>query len=102
MTLTNFNLLPGGICRGLASDQCSVNESFSETMLESLKLVLHGSLIRKKCQTKMVVGDDGQGQNELIARQRLMDYLDEVRESGTVIIGGYFPQVVAQKMTNAQ
>ncbi len=47
LTITNFNLLSGGISRESQSQDRTLNQRFSATVLESMKLVLDSSLIRK-------------------------------------------------------
>ena len=44
MTVTNFNLLPGGVSRESLSQDASLNERFLKTVLESMKLLLNASL----------------------------------------------------------
>ena len=52
MTIINFNLLPGGVSRKSLSQDASLNERFSDIVLESVKLLLKASLVRKKSQPK--------------------------------------------------
>lgn len=99
MTILNFNLLPGGISRETQSEDTSLNDRFSEIVLESIKLLLNASLIRKQSQTpeEPRLGDVGTGNNNLTDTQRLMDFIDEVRMSDRLKMGGFFPQIIAQK-----
>ena len=101
MTITNFNLLPGGVSRESLSQDASLNERFSETVLESMKLLLNASLIRKKSQAPQDprAGEGGADYREQIEIQRLMDIIDEARRSDKIKMGGVFPQLIAQKST---
>ena len=97
MTVTNFNLFPGGVSRESLSQDASLNERFSETVLESMKLLLNASLVRKKSQAR--AGEVGADQSEQTETQRLMDIIDEARKSDGIKMGGVFPQLIAQKST---
>ena len=63
MTILNFNLLPGGITRESRPQDVSTNERFSDIVLESVKLLLKASLIRKKSRVpeESPVGEGGTG-----------------------------------------
>lgn len=99
LEITNFNLLPGGISRASQSQNNALDQRFSETVLESMKLALNSSLIRKMSQ----VPEESRGRkssmhhNGLTETQKLMDFIDNTRESGEIMMGGHFPQIIAQK-----
>ncbi|KAL8852517.1 MAG: hypothetical protein Q9221_002641 [Calogaya cf. arnoldii] len=100
MTITSFNLLPGGISREAQSQDTTLNRRFSATVLESMKLILDSMTIRKKSQiseksrSKECAVDRDSSAEEI---QQLMAYLDNIRESGKIMTGGYFPQIIARK-----
>ncbi|KAL8900038.1 MAG: hypothetical protein Q9207_005886 [Kuettlingeria erythrocarpa] len=99
LTITNFNLLPGGISRESQSQDRTLNQRFSATVLESMKLALDSSLIRKLSE----VPDESRGRengthrDRLTETQKLIDFIDNTRESGEIMMGGHFPQVIARK-----
>lgn len=101
MAIINFNLLPGGISRELRSEDTCLNTRFSDILLESMKLLLTASMIRKKSQAakERQLGEGGSDQSELADTQRLMDLIDEIRKSDGTKMGGIFPQLIAQKST---
>ena len=92
MTILNFNLVPGGISRSSSPspEDAKWNEAFSKTLLEALKLLLDGSLIRKKDVPTTQ-------ESEVVEIKRLMGVVDEAHASGKIEMGGVFPQVVARK-----
>ena len=102
MTIINFNLLPGGVSRESLSQDASLNERFSDIVLESVKLLLKASLVRKNSQAPQDprAGEGGTGQSEQIKIQMLMDTIDEARNSNGIKMGGVFPQLIAQKATS--
>ena len=101
MTIINFNLLPGGISNSSPFQDASLSERFSEIVLESMKLLLAASLIRKKSQAPEEPRDTegGTDQSDLTEIQRLMDFIDKARMSDKIKMGGVFPQMIAQKST---
>ncbi|XXG93752.1 hypothetical protein Hte_000001 [Hypoxylon texense] len=102
LRILHFNLLPGGLSRSEGSETSTLNDRFSEIVLESVKLLLNASLVRAKSQdghsTKEIQPEN---QIDLEELQVLMDYIDEVRKSGEVKMGGVFPQVIARKLDDA-
>ena len=101
MTITNFNLLPGGISRGLRSQDNTLNQRFSETVLESMKLVLDSILIRKMAQVpeEMRGKEGGTYYIGLTETQWQINFIDDTRKAGNIMMGGHFPQIIAQKST---
>lgn len=101
MTIINFNLLAGGVSRESLSQDASLNERFSEIVLESVKLLLKASLVRKKSHAPQdpQAEEAGTGHGEQTKIQRLMDTIDEARKSDGIKMGGFFPQLIAQKST---
>lgn len=101
MTITNFNLLPGGISREPRSQNTTLNQRFSETVLESMKLVLNSTVIRKMSQTpeESRFRESEMDHSGLTEIQKLIDFVENTRESGRIMMGGYFPQIIAQKLT---
>ena len=98
MTILNFNLLPGGISREPGRRDDSTNERFSDIVLESVKLFLGASQIRKSEALGMpTAGGDGTGQHELAETQRLLSFVGEACKSKKIMMGGIFPQLIAQK-----
>ena len=99
MTIINFNLLPGGISRDPTSEGTALDQRFSDTVLESMKLVLESIITRKVPQTPRASGELGIGtkHNALTTIQKLIDFVDSTRESGKLMMGGHFPQLIAQK-----
>ena len=99
MTIINFNLLPGGISRDPTSEGTALDQRFSDTVLESMKLVLESIITRKMPQTLGASEDRGIGtkHDALTSIQKLIDFVDSTRESGKLMMGGHFPQVIAQK-----
>ena len=99
MTILNFGLLPGGFSRDSRSEESDLNQRFSDIVLESVKLLLHASLLRKQSQAigEPSSEDSGTGQSELTEIERLMNFIDEARKSNGVKMGGVFPQLIAQK-----
>ena len=98
LTIINFNLIPGGITRNSRPQDASINERFSDIVLESVKLLLEAALIRKKSQVpeKSECGQTSMGQSGLPEIQKLMDFIDEARKSDRIKMGGVFPQLIAQ------
>ncbi|KAI1149833.1 hypothetical protein F4825DRAFT_429006 [Nemania diffusa] len=100
--IIHFNLLPGGLNRSDGSETSALNDRFSDIVLETVKLLLNASLVRAKSQdghaTKKIQPDN---QSRLEEIRALMDYIDEVRQSGEVKMGGVFPQVIARKLDDA-
>lgn len=97
MMIKSFNLLCGGVARAPASQEPSVDERFSEILLESMKLLLDASLKRKQQHEERAPEIKYSDGDQLTTIHRLIEYLDELRKSGKVKMGGYFPQVIAQK-----
>ena len=98
LTIINFNLIPGGITRHSRPQDASINERFSDIVLESVKLLLEAALIRKKSQVpeKSEGGQTSKDQSGLPKIQKLMDFVDEARKSDRINMGGIFPQLIAQ------
>ena len=57
-----------------------------------MKLMLNAFLIRKKSEVpeEPLVGGNDTGQTALTVIQRMMDFVDEVRKSGRIKMGGVF------------
>ncbi|KAL8924483.1 MAG: hypothetical protein Q9172_002648 [Xanthocarpia lactea] len=83
MTITDFNLLPGGIGSELGSQDTALAQRFSDTVLESMKLVLDSIVIRKMSQipeeSKDGEGDTKQYDSREI--RELIDFIDLARNS---------------------
>lgn len=99
MTTINFNLLPGGISRDPRSESTALDQRFSDTVLESMKLVLESIIARKVPQTLGVSENQAVGTKHdvLMTIQKLINFVDKTRESGKLMMGGHFPQLIAQK-----
>ncbi|KAH7394356.1 hypothetical protein BKA66DRAFT_567306 [Pyrenochaeta sp. MPI-SDFR-AT-0127] len=96
MSIINFNLLPGGICRNTDLRSDPVNKRLSETVLESVKLLLAASLEENRQES--VTGLTQRISNEERDKTKnLMDAIASSIEVGEVIAGGVFPHLVAQK-----
>ena len=94
MNLIQFSLQPAGVCDNLQAENASLKSSFSKTVLETMKLLLQGSMIRKQSSH----GESHTETNSEISDiQRLMGYIDELYGSGKVLVGGFFPLLIAQK-----
>lgn len=94
MSIVNFSLVPGGLSRVSQSNDDAVNEKFSEIVLETVQLLLKSSLLRTASQ------EHGDGSTDSL--QRLMDLIDENRESGRIKMGGRFPLLIAQRSAGQQ
>ena len=99
MTIINFNLLPGGISKDFQRRKTNLNRRFSDTVLESIKLLLNAALIRKESLLETKAGSEKNeiGKSERTKLQTLMDSVDEIRKSDGIMMGGFFPQLVARK-----
>ena len=100
VTIHHFNLLPGGIARVPRLEETSLNEHFSDIVLESMKLLLKGSLIREMHQLGLAQVHSEEyntSESRLKTLQSLMGFIDEIRKSGMIMMGGVFPQIIAQK-----
>ena len=86
VSIVQFNLLPGGICRDLGLTEDSVNRRFSETVLESVKLLLAAPL-------KKSLSD-----REKVYIHRLIDAVAADMKDSAIIAGGIFPFLIAQKV----
>ena len=94
MNLIHFDLVGAGICNNLHAENASLNTNFSRTLLETMKLLLQGSLIRRQSQN--VENDIDQGY-EVSDVQKLISGIDEVYDSGKLLVGGLFPLLIAQR-----
>ena len=76
-----------------------LNIRFSEIVLESMKLLLNASLVRKKSEASSDVsgGASRTGEDQFVETQRLLDFIGKTQESKSVLMGGVFPQLIAQK-----
>lgn len=90
ISILHFNLLPGGICRNPELLTDALNRRFSETVLESVKLLLTPAL--EQTHPDQPVTEEQKG--KIV---RLRDAIASAIKSGEVIAGGIFPQVVAKK-----
>jgi hypothetical protein len=103
LSILHFNLTPGGLSRSGGSETSTLNDRFSEIVLESMKLLPNASLVRVKSRDIGHSTEEIQpeSQRRLEEVQALMDHIDEVRKSGKVKMGGVFPQVIARKLLDA-
>ena len=99
MSIINFNLLPGGISRQSYCDDIRWNERFSDTVLESMKAALNGSLTSNDSQTaeERHAREAGTGQSESIKIRKLIRFIEKSQKSNSIKMGGLFPQLIAQK-----
>ena len=99
LLVKHFNLLPAGFSRVPSMRNLPVDDQFSDIVLESMKLLLEASLVRNRQATGGKESDcqGGMGQGQLKETERLIGFIDEVRQSGTIKMGGTFPQIIAQK-----
>ncbi|KAL9108368.1 MAG: hypothetical protein Q9227_006828 [Pyrenula ochraceoflavens] len=97
MTIINFSLVPGGLSRGSRSDQIDdavVNESFSEVVLESVKLLLKSSMVSQESRNVNA--------SNLARTMKLIKFIDENQKTGRVKMGGLFPLLIARKLVFPQ
>ena len=99
MTIINFNLLPGGVSRNSQPRETILNRRFSDIILESMKLLLNASLIRKKpLQDEKAGSETGDAvKSQWTKLQTLMDFVEKTRKSDEIMMGGFFPQLIARK-----
>ncbi|KAL8677362.1 MAG: hypothetical protein Q9186_006197 [Xanthomendoza sp. 1 TL-2023] len=103
MTITSFNLCPGGISSESRSQNSALNQRFSDTVLESMKLVLDSIIIRKLSKTPEELraserGSEGSmNHDEARKLQNMINFVEDTRKSGTIMMGGHFPQIIAQR-----
>ena len=90
VSILHFNLVPGGICRDLKLRTSTLNRRFSETILESVKLLLAAPLNEPEATRSL-----NKDQEEKI--RRLMDAVATIIKSDEIIAGGIFPHLIAQK-----
>ena len=88
--------MPGGICKNSALEDTALNASFSDTLLETMKLLLKGASLRGQSIDQQEIGD--RDDNSEI--QKLMDNINDIRVGGKVIMGGFFPLLIAQRSTH--
>jgi len=94
LTILHFNLLPGGISREGRSDDIEVNNQFSETVLETVGLLLKASWLDQKSHE---ADDSSSGTGQMAKLEGLMGFIDQVRKADNIKMGGFFPQLIAQK-----
>ena len=96
ISILHFNLVPGGICRDAKQRSDKLNIRFSETVLESVKLLLasplNGTSREKESKAALSLTD-----TKKVKIQRLIDSVDSIIQSNEIIAGGIFPYLVAQK-----
>ena len=99
MTIINFNLVPGGIARGIHSVSTDHNDRLSDILLESMELLLNASAMRLTLQTseELSIKDDSKEQHTLEETRALTHCIEELRASQKIRMGGVFPQLIAQK-----
>jgi len=96
VSIFHFNLLPGGICRNEELRNDLVNKRFSETVLESVKLLLAAPL-------NASTGEAQDGSAPSVSSEekdrinRLMGAVASLMRSDDIIAGGLFPHLIAQK-----
>jgi hypothetical protein len=98
VSVLHFTLLPGGISRALKTDEEHLNRLFSETVLESVKLLLAASLNMNRPED--MDGDSGEmaGCTDNSKQiERIISRVEDMRNSTDSIIGGFFPLLIAQK-----
>ncbi|KAL9115742.1 MAG: hypothetical protein Q9227_000110 [Pyrenula ochraceoflavens] len=94
MSILKFSLMAGGFSRAAKSDDVAVNERFSETVLETVQLLLKSALLRIKS-----AGGTDESADSL---QGLIDLITENSKDGKIKMGGLFPLLVAQKSSAGQ
>lgn len=100
MSILSFSLIPGGVCRDENVKKDLTNRRLSDTVLESVRLLLAASLPQlqdegKEVALKLSVRD------ESVTRE-LMDAIAKSIGSDDVIAGGIFPHLVCQKVSEGQ
>lgn len=102
LTILHFNLLPGGISREGRSDDTTLNNQFSETVLETVKLLLKSAWLRQESleTDEESGGKNGTREDQMAKFQGLMDFVDQARGSDNIKMGGFFPQLIARKSTS--
>lgn len=102
LTILHFNLLPGGISREGRLEDIIVNNQFSETVLETVKLLLKASWLHQESHEAddLSGGKIGTRLSQMAKFQGLMDFIDQARKSDNIKMGGFFPQLIARKSTN--
>lgn len=99
MTILSFELRPGGVSRAQQCKDTELNQRFSDLLLESVKLFLDGSIRRRmssadeRTENDKGIVDD----RELKDVQRLSNCIEEAQKSNSIMMGGSFPYLVAQK-----
>ena len=105
MNVNNFHLLPAGFSNPAQSHDSILNEGFSNNLLDGLKLILSGFVMRLKAAQSNEAGEPQLAESvagsnhgdELTHLQRLIDYIENNSKTRQVKMGGVFPLVVAQK-----
>jgi hypothetical protein len=96
ISILNFGLIPGGICRNLQAKDDLVNKRLSTTVLESVRLLLAASFDHHR-------EDSGDGatirlsDEDRVSTSKLLEAIASSVEREDVIAGGFFPHLIAQK-----
>ena len=94
VSLLHFGLTPGGAARPDTDHETELNSLFSETVAETLQLLLQGFALRME---KGSNGLEGTSNRDIAELQRLIDFVGDFRKSQEITVCGSFPLLVAQK-----
>lgn len=100
MVILSFSLVPGGTSRRSGVQEPALAEHFDDTLLESMALLLHASLVRREAQSGRMT-EDAVDAMEHAQIKRLVDWLEQMRKTKEIRMGGLFPLLIAQKSSLA-
>ena len=94
ISLLHFGLTSGGAARPHRHHETELNRRFSDTVAETLQLLLQGFMVRTQ---KRSGRSESTSNPDVVELQRLVDFVGDFRKSQELTICGSFPLLVAQR-----
>lgn len=96
LSLIHFGLTPGGASRANTTEDTDLNNHLSKIILETMKLLLEGSLLKEKQAVNEA--DVAHLHRDVPAINRSVEYVNDALATGAPLVSGHFPLLVARKV----